>query len=160
MAESVEEALEEAIAEIESKELVKEVHYLSQYDKDLPGNWKEKLVAILHKVKGKSGYTWSHKVIYIKDEAPYEYLFHYGGPQTDEVITTTKDFFLSKLDAIKQAKDFSLVELESVNEDSESVVIYAIKENTEKNAIIFKVKCWKTGDATFDYLIISKEVIG
>jgi len=158
MAESVEEALEEAIAEIESKELVKEVHHLSEYDKDLPGNWKEKLVAILHKVRGTDGYTWSHKKIYIKDESPYEYLFHYGGPKTEEG-NETKKFFLSKLDTIKAAKNFDLVELESVNEDSESAVVYAIKDNGDKTATIYKAKCWKTGEDTFDYLLIYKEVV-
>lgn len=154
MAENVEGALQEAIAEIESKELVKEVHYLSGQDKTYPGNWIEKSLAILHKVKGQNGYTWSTKVVYIKNEAPYEYLFHYGGPQTDEIITSTRDFFLSKLDTIKQAKDFDFIKIESVDEDTESVVLYAIKEKQDKCARIYRAQCWKTGEETFDYMII------
>ncbi len=157
MADSVEDALNEAIAELESKELVKEVHVLKQSDN--PGNWIEFLLAVLHKVKGQEGYAWSHKKVYVKDESPYEYLHHYGGPKTEEANTATMDFFLSKLDAIKQAKGFEFIEIEKVNETSESVVIYAIKENQNDEAIIFRVKCWKTGEGTFDYLIISKEVI-
>ena len=154
MADSVEEALQEAIAEIESHELVKEVHYLNNQDKQLSGNWIEKVVAILHMVRGQIGYTWSTKVIYIKNKAPYEYLFHYGGPQVDEVNTSTRDFFLSKLNAIKQTKDFDFIKIESVDEDTKSVVLYAIKEKSDKYARIYKAQCWKTGETTFDYLII------
>lgn len=154
MSENVAEALQKAITEIEEKELVKEVHYLDKQDKSLPGNWLEKVVAILHKVKSKSGYTWSTKVIYIKNETPYEYLFHFGGPSTEEEITTTKDFFLGKLADIKQAKEFDFIKIESVDENTESVVLYAIKEKDQKYARIYRAQCWKTGETTFDYLII------
>jgi len=154
MAENVEEALQEAIAELKAKELIKEVHYLSNQDKQLPGNWIEKVLAVLHKVRGRLGYTWSTKLVYIKNESPYEYLFSHGGPQEGELVTSTKDFFFSKLNTIKQAKEFDFIKIESVDEDTESVVLYAIKEKSEKYARIYRAQCWKTGETTFDYQII------
>lgn len=154
MADSVEEALQEAIDELLAKELIKEVYYVEDADEDLPGKWVGKRLAVLNKVRGQNGYTWSTKVVYIKNESPYEYLFHYGGPQQDEVVTATKDFFLAKLDNIKQAKGFDFIKIESVDEDTESVVLYAIKEKSEKYARIYRAQCWKTGATTFDYQII------
>lgn len=159
MSESVNESLNEAIAELKSKTLISEVYHMVEQNKNLPGDWIQCTLAVLHQIPGKDGWTWSTKVVYIKDESPYEYRFHYGGTSGEDTVNTTYDFFYGKLSQIKTAKDFDLVEIESCDESKESVIIYCLKENIDKLATISRVKCWKTGETTWDYLIISIETV-
>ena len=153
MADSVEDALNDAIAELESKPAIKQVTYSGeQNDEQLPGKWISKLLHVMH-IMENGGVTFSHQIIYINQNAPYEYIFHYGGPTKDWEGPTEK-FFKSKFEVIKSAKDFVLIEFESIDENKESAVIVAYKEKADKNAKVYKAKVWKTGATTFDYQII------
>ena len=84
MAESVEEALEAAIAELKENELVLEVEYLpaSEAFEKKPCKYVSKLLNVFHK-EGE-GYNFSSKMVYI-NTVDFTYKWHSGGIQVKYV---------------------------------------------------------------------------
>lgn len=160
MANNVEEALQEAIDEIKSKDWVEDAEYFLQSpeEENKPCGYIAKLINIMHQTVGAEGYTFSHKLVYI-NKADYTYKWHYGGPQLESAPTPLRDFLESKLDNIKTSMGLDWVGIIEINELEEHAKILAIKTTTGNNADTYTVKIWKTGPTTFDYKIVNKTTV-
>lgn len=160
MSNSIDEALQEAIDELLTKEWVISVQYLplNEQEENKPCNIVAKLLSVYHKVNGETGVIFSHKIVYI-NKINFTYNWHYAGARVEPNATPTEDFFTSKLNILKNAYGFSYVEITSCDENKETILVEGLKESTDKKAIIFTFKAWKTGQTTFDYLIIDKKTV-
>lgn len=159
MANSIEEAIQEAIDEIKTKEWVIDAEQDPHLLEDKPCNYVRKYLNVFHKVRGGEGTTWSGKELYInKDD--FTWKWHYGGAEVEPLPTPTRDFLKSKLDEVKTVMGLDHLEIVEINEDAESAILLAIKTDTGNTAFTYKVKAWKTGTDTFDYRIIEKTVVG
>jgi len=158
MAKSVEEALQEVINELSTKEYVQAVSYQSGSDEEKPCGYVAKLLNVKHKLP-QGGCSFSHKIVYIKKTAPYTYDWHYGGPQLEPNSEPVKEFFESKLNEIKTDLNLDIVELSQVNEKFESAILIGYKATIGDDADTFTIKAIKTGDTTYKKKIIKKETI-
>lgn len=158
-ANSIEEAIQEAIAEIKTKLWVIDAEQDPCISEEKPCNYVRKYLNVFHKVRGGEGTTWSGKELYInKDD--FTYKWHYGGAEVEPAPTPTKDFFESKIEEVKTTMALDHLEIVSVNEEAESAILLAIKTDTGNNAFTYKVKAWKTGTDTYEYKIIEKTAVG
>jgi len=155
MANSVSEAVAEAIADIESNSWVVKAVEDVTVNESKPGNYVRKRLDVLHKVQNED-YTYSGKEFYVSLD-DFTWVWHSGanGPAQ----TPVKDFFESKLETVKTNMSLDHLEITSVDEDQESCMLYAVKGTTGNNADTYIVKAWKTGETTADYKIISKTTI-
>lgn len=157
MASSEVEALAEAKTELLGKTWVIDAVLDETYSEDKPGNTKRRRFNIFHMPNGK-GSCWSHKELYI-DMVSFNYYWHYGGPSLEPIPAPFKDFLESKIEQIKTAMNLELIVIVEVDEIQEHATIYAYKNTTGNNADTYKVKIYKTGPDTYDYLIIEKTTV-
>lgn len=160
MATSIEEALVEAIAEIKTKEWVIDATYFPQSsaNEDKPGDYVAKLLNVFHYTDDDlSGTTFSTKIVYI-NTVDFTYKWHYGGAHV-ESPNIIKNFLKVKLPDIKSSMGLDFLEVVSVNEESESAILLAIKGTAGVNADTYIVKAWRTGPTTYSYKVIEKTTI-
>ncbi len=158
MANSIDEALQEAIDELMTKEFVLAVSYHAMLDSEeaRPCGFVAKLLDVKHKQD--NGSTFSHKSVYIDIEL-FEYDWHYGGPKLEPDETPFADLLKSKLVSIKTAFDLDFIEVKSIDETNESGIVFAVKGTTGNNADTFTIKVWKKTATTLGYKIIEKTTV-
>lgn len=155
---NIEEALQEAMNELMSKEYVQAVSYhgLSKEEEWKPCGFVLKLLDVKHK-QG-NGSVFSHKSLYINTET-FEYDWHYGGPKVEPDATPFYDLLKSKIAGIKTALNLDFIEIQSCNETNNSAIVFAVKGTTGNDANTYTVKVWKKTTTTLDYKIIGKTTV-
>jgi len=155
---SIEEALQEAIDELLTKDLVLAVSYQvrTEQEEEAPCGFVAKLLNIKHLVNG--GSTFSHKLVYIDTES-FDYDWHYGGPKLESDNTSFKDLVESKLASIKTAFNLDFIEIETINQKNKSGIIIAVKGTTGDNADTYTIKVWQKTTTTLGYKIIGKTTV-
>lgn len=158
MANSVKEALQEAITELLGKAYVQNVEYQPNSDEDKPCGYVAKLLNVKHTVPS-GGSTFSHKIVYIKKTTPFTYDWHYGGPQLEPASEPTKAFFESKLTEIKTDLRLDIVEISQVKESNESAILIGYKATAGDDADTYTIKAVKTGTDTYKKKVIGKKIV-
>ena len=156
MAESILEAIEEAIAEIKLKDWIVDASHDESFSEEKPCNYIRKRLNVFHQVS-QGDYTWSGKELYINKDT-FDYLWHYSG-KFEAVSTPFRDLLESKEEAVKTALDVDWVEITECDEILESGTVFAVKGTTGHNADTYTIKVWRTGDTTVGFKIISKTVV-
>jgi len=150
MANSIEEAIAEAIAEIKTKDWVVDAEQDMSTSEDKPCNYVRKRLEVLHAVS-QGDYTYSGKELYV-NKGDFTYKWHYGGANSIE--TPFRDLLKSKEDAVKTAYSLDWVEITECDEILESGVVTGIKTVSGNYAQTYKLKVWKIDDTSVGHKII------
>jgi mannitol/fructose-specific phosphotransferase system IIA component len=88
MAKNVEEALNEAIAELKKNEDVVDIEYLpdSVTNEKKPCKYVAKILCVFHKVDSET-HTFSHKIVYINTD-DFSYKWGEGGLKVNKMVET------------------------------------------------------------------------
>lgn len=159
MADSIENALQEAIDELLTKELVLAVSYQerSEAEEWSPCGFVSKLLNVKHLVG--DGSTFSSKLVYIKNEAPFNWDWHYGGPKLEADDNSFETLLKSKLASVKTTLDLDFIEIQNIDLKNKSAIVFAVKGTTGNNADTFTIKVWKKTATTVGYKIINKTIV-
>ena len=154
---SIEEALQAAVAEIELKDSVILAEVDQSFSEDKPGNYVRKRLNVLHKV-GQGDYTYSSKELYI-NKGDFSYLWHYGGSQIDPITTPFRDLLESKIPVLKSALGVDYVEIAECDEIKLSGTAFCIKGTTGNLAETWTIKVWKIDESNVGFKIIAKTTV-
>lgn len=155
MSNNIEEALDKAITELETKAWVINATVDGTVHELKPGNYVRKRLNVLHQTDDTGEkHSYSGKELYINLD-DFTYIWHYGGPTFELMPTPFRDLVASKLDDVKTAMGLDFIEIQTIDELNESGIVFAIKGTAGHNADTYTVKVWKSGTA-IDYKIISK----
>jgi len=157
MANSIEEALQNALNELLLKEYVIAAELDTSVSEDKPCNYIRKRFNVLHKLAG-GDYTYSGKEVYV-NKSDFTYKWHYGGGQLEATYTPFRDLLESKIPAAKASLGLDWLEIISADELTESGLALGIKGTTGSLADTWTIKAWKTGDTTVGFKVISKTTV-
>jgi hypothetical protein len=157
MATNIEEALQEAITEIELKEYVKLAVVDPLVNEEKPGNYVRKRLNVLHKV-GSGDYTYSGKDLYI-NKGDFTYLWHYGGNQMESISTPFRDIVDNGIEWLKTTLEVAYVEVVSCNEVEKIASVTAYKGTTGYFADSYNLKVWEVSPGVLDFKVISHTIV-
>lgn len=152
MADSIEEAIAEAIAEIKTKEWVIDAEQDTSFSEEKPCNFVMKLLNVIHQTSS-GDYTFSHKGLYI-NKTDFTWYWHYGGGAMESISTPFKDLLESKIPALKTQFDVDWAEITEADEIKESGLVTCIKTTSGNLADTYIVKAWKIDDTTVGAKIV------
>jgi len=153
MANSIEEAVAEAINEIKQKEWVIDAEHDESYSEEKPCNYVRKRLFVLHRTSN-GGYTYSGKELYI-NKSDFTYLWHYGGGDMEAISTPFRDLVESKLPDLTTQFGVDWSEVTEADEITGSGIVTCIKGTTGHNADTYTVKVWKIDETTVGAKIIA-----
>lgn len=157
MANNIDEALAEAIAEIKLKEYVEDAIVSSIPPEDKPCNQVMYILTVFQQMPS-GDYTYSNKGLYI-NKTDFTHKWHYGGSQLESVSTPFRDLVESKIPALKTALGVDWVEITECDEIKESGTGFCVKGTTGNLAETWTVKFWKIDATTVGYKVISKTTV-
>lgn len=157
MATSIEEATDEAIAELELKEWVVKATLNSEFDEEKPGNYFFRRLDVLHQT-AQGGFTYSGQGLYInKDDFTYIWM---RGAQLEPVPTPFKDLITLYLDIIKSVLGFEYVQIVSVDEIYEVAELNAIKSTTGDEADRYTIRIFRIDTPPhYGYKVVKKRTV-
>jgi hypothetical protein len=153
---SVEEALQVALAELLAKEWVKAAEIDETFSEDKPCNYVRKRFNVLHKTS-QGGYIYSAKEIYI-NKSDFTYVWHYGGGELEEMATPFKDLVETSIPWLNATIGSSYIEIITLSETDKVATCLAYKGTTEHYADTYTLKIWWVSEGIFDFKIVEHKV--
>jgi len=158
MANSIEEAIAEAIVEIKAKDWVIDAVHDTLFSDDLPFNYVRKRIIILHQVRG-GDHAYGNKELLI-NKTDFTYLWHHGGSQIEAIDTPFRDLLESREDGLKSYYGVDWAEIIQCDEITESGIVSCVSSMGATDlAEMWTLKTWKIDDTTVGHKIIEKTTI-
>ena len=156
MASSIQEAIDEAIAEAKTKQYVIDAEQDMSVSEDKPCDLVLKRLNVF--LQSNTGYTFTGKQLYI-NKTTFDWYWHYGGSATEPVATPVRDFIEGKLPQLVTAMSLDYAEIVVVDELQKSAVVLCIKGTTGNLAETYTIKVWQNPDTSIGFKIIEKTIV-